>query len=81
MNIRWVQAPCLNCSNRQVGCHSSCEKYKDYKTRHYAEKDRMDAEDRLNNTINQLNYGSALKERDKQPEPLKHGRKKKRRQI
>lgn len=24
--------PCINCSLRQVGCHSTCEKYISYKT-------------------------------------------------
>ena len=23
--------PCLNCENRKLGCHSSCEKYAEFK--------------------------------------------------
>lgn len=22
-----IQSPCLNCSDRKVGCHSKCDKY------------------------------------------------------
>lgn len=78
MNIRWVQSPCKDCPDRQVGCHSSCEKYKDYKTRHYAEKDRMHLEDVLNKQINELNWGSSQKH-EKNKGTLKHGYKPKRR--
>lgn len=24
------QAPCLGCKDREVGCHSKCERYKEY---------------------------------------------------
>lgn len=24
-------SPCKNCSNRKIGCHGKCEKYKHYK--------------------------------------------------
>ena len=26
-----VQSPCLGCSNRAIGCHAHCDKYKDWK--------------------------------------------------
>lgn len=26
-----IQAPCKGCEERQVGCHSTCEKYAEYK--------------------------------------------------
>lgn len=29
-------APCLNCKDRVVGCHASCEKYKDFHERRMA---------------------------------------------
>lgn len=25
------KAPCMNCEDRQLGCHSICQKYKDWK--------------------------------------------------
>lgn len=75
MNIRWIPSPCKECPDRHIKCHASCERYKDYQTRHYAEKDRMEQEQRLNNAIDNLNYGSAMKDRSNQPEPLKHDRK------
>lgn len=32
-----MKAPCLNCTDRKVGCHSICEKYKVY--REYKDKE------------------------------------------
>lgn len=32
-----AKAPCLNCSDREVGCHSTCERYKQFKNEHSAE--------------------------------------------
>lgn len=26
-----VVVPCMNCSDRHINCHSTCEKYNDYK--------------------------------------------------
>ena len=26
-----IQGPCLGCESRHPGCHSECEKYKDYR--------------------------------------------------
>ena len=26
-----MKGPCLNCTDRKVGCHSTCEKYKSYR--------------------------------------------------
>ena len=31
MKIEKVDAPCKDCANRKVGCHSECEKYTSYK--------------------------------------------------
>lgn len=28
-----IKSPCLNCSNRAIGCHSKCEPYTDYRAR------------------------------------------------
>lgn len=25
-----IESPCMDCTDRVVGCHSKCEKYKDY---------------------------------------------------
>ena len=32
-----VQAPCKDCSNRELGCHSTCEKYIQYQKDNIAE--------------------------------------------
>ena len=33
-----VQAPCKNCSDRHIKCHSSCEKWLEYREEFEAEK-------------------------------------------
>ena len=77
MNIRWVQSPCKDCPDRHITCHSSCDKYKEYKKRHYEEKDRMYLEDKTARQIHEINkHGAETHER---PVPLKHGYKTKRR--
>jgi len=78
MNIKWIPSPCKDCPERHIACHGSCEKYADYKKRHYAEKDRMHLEDVLNKQINELNWGSSQKH-EKNKGALKHGYKPKRR--
>ncbi len=34
-----MKNPCKDCTERHVGCHGTCERYKDWKTAHDAEKD------------------------------------------
>lgn len=34
-------APCKDCAERAVGCHGTCEKYKDWKKNEGAEKAKM----------------------------------------
>lgn len=31
-------APCQDCPNRAVGCHSSCQRYRDWKERDHAQR-------------------------------------------
>ena len=31
--MRLVKASCYNCSNRKIGCHTTCEIYLEYKQR------------------------------------------------
>ncbi len=42
-----VKAPCQGCQVRHLGCHGTCEKYQEYKTKHEEEaaenRQRMDA--------------------------------------
>lgn len=78
MNIRWVVAPCKDCPERYVGCHSSCARYGEYLRQHNAEKKRMYAEDVTTGQINELNWGSSRK-KEKRKGALKHGYKPKRR--
>lgn len=77
MKIRWVKVPCRDCKERHVGCHSSCEQYKEYQTKYKEECEKMAQEKMINGIINDLNYLSSVKDRSRQPEPLKHGRLKK----
>lgn len=43
------RGPCLGCSMRFVGCHSSCVKYKDY-------RQKLDV---INKRRNEMTYGDA----------------------
>ena len=31
-----IKAPCFNCQDRQVGCHSNCQSYLDYQAKNSA---------------------------------------------
>lgn len=33
-----TDSPCKGCEEREVGCHSSCERYKDWQEVHNAER-------------------------------------------
>lgn len=37
-----ISAPCKGCTDRCVGCHSSCEKYKEFQQAHEKEKGELD---------------------------------------
>ena len=37
-----TKPPCQDCTQRFVGCHATCETYKDYKIKHEAEKAERD---------------------------------------
>lgn len=34
-----ITSPCKNCSEREPGCHTKCEKYKEFKRKDVTEKD------------------------------------------
>ena len=78
MNIRWVQSPCKDCPERQIKCHASCERFKEYQEKHNAERKRMYEEDCLRNQVNNLNYGS-FRKKENNKGAMKHGYKPKRR--
>ncbi len=75
MVFNWIQAPCKDCKDRQVNCHSFCERYKDYRDRHEAEATKLFHENATNGKISQMNY-NATHCKEKLPAPLRHGRKK-----
>lgn len=31
-------SPCYKCNDREIGCHSSCEKYKEWREQYYDKK-------------------------------------------
>lgn len=42
--------PCFNCSDRSIGCHSLCEKYKNWKAKHGAKREfERQVKEKLNN--------------------------------
>lgn len=48
-----AKAPCKDCSNRAVGCHSVCVKYKEYKQTLETEKERHRAFSEPNRIFNE----------------------------
>ena len=46
--MRKPQSPCLDCADREPGCHGRCEKYKDFRrdVDAYEEKHRADLRQR-----------------------------------
>lgn len=44
-------APCKDCDERHTLCHSTCEKYLQYKEKHNAEKAKLAEEININYTL------------------------------
>lgn len=42
-----MKAPCFNCEKRSVTCHSTCERYKEYKNAVLAESEQRKVENAL----------------------------------
>lgn len=72
-----VYCPCKDCPDRVLGCHSKCEKYKEYSSKN---EQRRNANYRECLTTMQIyEMQQERKKRAstlKRPESLKHGRKK-----
>ena len=45
-----MQAPCKDCTDRQLGCHSVCEKYKEY-AKHNEERRKLREKYNLENNL------------------------------
>lgn len=39
--ISKINSPCMNCENRKMGCHSTCDKYKEFKITIETEKAKI----------------------------------------
>lgn len=39
--LAMLKSPCMDCPDRQLGCHSDCEKYIYFQNRHKEEKARI----------------------------------------
>lgn len=49
-------APCKDCGNRALHCHSTCEKYIRFKTIHDQEVEKAHLERIINHTIDDNDY-------------------------
>ena len=58
-----IQGPCQGCERREVGCHSSCEEYKEYREH----VDNMNAIrlKKISDKYNKYHYAKQYKYRDK----------------
>lgn len=57
-------SPCYKCEERQLGCHSSCEKYKQY-------AGIVEEERQARYELNEQKYGLISKRREKERAKLK----------
>lgn len=55
MNESGVQSPCLNCKDRFVGCHSTCEKYIAFTKENNKKKEEIRAEKTVKNMLYHYN--------------------------
>ena len=47
-----IKAPCKDCADRDLGCHSTCKPYKEYKKEHERGTEAMKRErDAVNNYV------------------------------
>lgn len=75
MNITNVNSPCVNCSERNEGCHPNCTKYKKYKFLCQIERQRNFKEKEVNAAVNEIISSGVNGRKTNTPEQLKHGRK------
>ena len=46
-----LKSPCFKCTERRVGCHSKCDRYKKYRTEYDKLNDKEKREKLISNTI------------------------------
>lgn len=51
--------PCRNCKDRKVGCHSTCERYKEFTEINEKRKEEIRQDKEINNLINGYNKAKA----------------------
>ena len=54
-----MKAPCKDCAERQIGCHSACDKYREWKVGHDSKREFvsqkwLEANDYYNYKVNQI---------------------------
>lgn len=78
MSIRGVYAPCKDCPDRHINCHSSCEKYGEYQKKNNEQRDKDYKERLVTMQLYEMEQERKRKSTiSKRPNSLKHGRKKK----
>ena len=62
-NLAFVgAAPCKDCTERTVGCHSTCEGYMEYKIKHSKAKDLLDESRRVDRIHQEYVFKQRTKE-------------------
>ena len=46
-----MKAPCYNCKDRELGCHSSCNKYSEYRSLTEKARDKQKEESAMNGHV------------------------------
>ena len=82
--MRWgdirkgITAPCKDCPDRHINCHSSCERYAEYKKKNNEQREKDYKERLVTMQLYEMEQERKRKSTfSKRPSSLKHGRKKK----
>lgn len=62
-----ICSPCLNCTERQVGCHSNCDEYLDF--RH-----KVNEENKVREQVNFYEHGYRIEKKHKLDKIAKYRR-------
>lgn len=60
--VERIGSPCLNCERRQVGCHSTCEDYLQYKAAVAEAKEKINQQKNREAIIREFDITSAKKQ-------------------
>ena len=61
--LKGMSSPCKNCTNRKVGCHSSCDRYKDWHGEYSKRKNKIRESADLQRKLDDFAIQSVMRKR------------------